>query len=313
MRIAVFGTGGVGGYFGGRLAQAGEEVTFIARGEHLKAIRASGLRVDSPDGDFIIQPANATNDVSEVGEVELVVLGVKAWQVPEAARAIKPLVGTNTTVLPLQNGVEAVPQLVDELGASNVIGGLCRIVSFVVEPGHIRHAGFRPSIIIGELDNRRTDRIARIEQVFTRAGLDTTVAPDIQVALWMKFLFIASFSGVGAMANAPAGVIRSDPKWRGLILNAMAEIYRLAHERGVKLPAKSVDTVMASVDALPEDATSSMHRDIAAGKPSELESQNGAVVRMANEIGLAVPTHTLIYQTLKPLENLPQITQKESA
>jgi 2-dehydropantoate 2-reductase len=313
MRIAVFGTGGVGGYFGGRLAQAGEEVTFIARGEHLKAIRASGLRVDSPDGDFIIQPANATNDVSEVGEVELVVLGVKAWQVPEAARAIKPLVGTNTTVLPLQNGVEAVPQLVDELGASNVIGGLCRIVSFVVEPGHIRHAGFRPSIIIGELDNRHTDRIARIEQVFTRAGLDTTVAPDIQVALWMKFLFIASFSGVGAMANAPAGVIRSDPKWRGLILNAMAEIYRLAHERGVKLPAKSVDTVMASVDALPEDATSSMHRDIAAGKPSELESQNGAVVRMANEIGLAVPTHTLIYQTLKPLENLPQITQKESA
>jgi 2-dehydropantoate 2-reductase len=299
MRIAVFGTGGVGGYFGGRLAQAGEDVTFIARGEHLRAIKASGLKVDSPDGDFVIDPAKATDDVREVGEVALVILGVKAWQVPEAALAIRPLVGTTTTVLPLQNGIEAVPQLVDELGPSNVIGGLCRIVSFVVEPGHIRHAGFRPSIIIGELDNRHTDRVTRIEQVFKHAGLDTTVAPDIQVALWMKFLFIASFSGVGAMANAPAGVIRSDPKWRVLIVNAMEEIYRLAHARGIKLPASSVDTVMASVDALPEDATSSMQRDIAAGKPSELESQNGAVVRMANEIGVAVPTHTLIYQTLK--------------
>jgi 2-dehydropantoate 2-reductase len=299
MRIAVFGTGGVGGYFGGRLAQAGEDVTFIARGEHLRAIKASGLKVDSPDGDFVIDPAKATDDVREVGEVDLVILGVKAWQVPEAALAIRPLVGTTTTVLPLQNGIEAVPQLVAELGPSNVIGGLCRIVSFVVEPGHIRHAGFRPSIIIGELDNRHTDRVTRIEQVFKHAGLDTTVAPDIQVALWMKFLFIASFSGVGAMANAPAGVIRSDPKWRVLIVNAMEEIYRLAHARGIKLPASSVDTVMASVDALPEDATSSMQRDIAAGKPSELESQNGAVVRMANEIGVAVPTHTLIYQTLK--------------
>jgi 2-dehydropantoate 2-reductase len=299
MRIAVFGTGGVGGYFGGRLAQAGEDVTFIARGEHLRAIKASGLKVDSPDGDFVIDPAKATDDVREVGEVDLVILGVKAWQVPEAALAIRPLVGTTTTVLPLQNGIEAVPQLVAELGPSSVIGGLCRIVSFVVEPGHIRHAGFRPSIIIGELDNRHTDRVTRIEQVFKHAGLDTTVAPDIQVALWMKFLFIASFSGVGAMANAPAGVIRSDPKWRVLIVNAMEEIYRLAHARGIKLPASSVDTVMASVDALPEDATSSMQRDIAAGKPSELESQNGAVVRMANEIGVAVPTHTLIYQTLK--------------
>jgi 2-dehydropantoate 2-reductase len=301
MRIAVFGTGGVGGYFGGRLAQAGEDVVFIARGEHLRAIRASGLRVDSTDGDFVIQPAKATNEVKEVGEVDLVILGVKAWQVPEAARAIRPLVGPTTTVLPLQNGVEAVPQLVDELGPANVIGGLCRIVSFVVEPGHIRHAGFKPSIIIGELDNQRTDRITTIEQVFKRAGLDTTVAPDIQVALWTKFLFIASFSGVGAMANAPAGVIRSDPKWRTLALEAMEEIYALAHARGIKLPANSVANVMASVDGLPEDATSSMQRDIAAGKPSELESQNGAVVRMANESGVAVPTHTLIYQTLRSL------------
>ena len=301
MRIVVFGTGGVGGFFGGRLARAGEAVTFIARGEHLRAMKATGLRVDSSEGDFVISPAKATDDVSEVGETDLVILGVKAWQVPEGARAIKPLVGSNTTVLPLQNGVEAVPQLVHALGAERVIGGLCRIVSFVVGPGHIRHAGFSPSIVIGELDNQRTDRIVSIEQVFKRAGLEITIAPDIQVALWIKFLFIASFSGVGAMANAPAGVIRNDPKWRGQMLNAMEEIHALAHARGINLPPDSIKTVMAAVDALPEDATSSMQRDIASGRPSELDAQNGAVVRMARESGIEVPTHTLIYETLKKL------------
>jgi 2-dehydropantoate 2-reductase len=286
------------------MAQAGEDVTFIARGEHLRAIKANGLKVDSTEGDFVIYPAKATDDVNEVGESDLVILGVKAWQVPEAARAIKPIVGPNTTVLPLQNGVDAVSQLVAELDVDGVIGGLCRIVSFVVEPGHIRHAGFTPSIIIGELDNRRTDRITRIVEVFKHAGLEITVARDIQVALWTKFLFIASFSGVGAMANAPAGVIRSDPKWRTLILNAMEEIYTLAQARGINLPPDSIDNVMRAVDALPEDATSSMQRDIAAGKPSELDSQNGAVVRMARETGIDVPTHTLIYETLKARRNL---------
>lgn len=299
MRIVIFGTGGVGGYFGGRLAQAGEDVTFIARGEHLRAIRAGGLKVDSTSGDFVVYPAKATDTVSEVGETDLVILGVKAWQVPEAARAMKPVVGPATTVVPMQNGVEAVPQLVAELGSDNVIGGLCRIVSFLVAPGHVRQAGFKPSVIIGELDNQRSERVVRIADVFNNAGLGTTIAADIQVALWTKFLFIASFSGVGAMAGAPAGVLRSDPKWRGQMVSAMEEIYKLAHARGVKLPPDSVDKVMAAVDGLPEDATSSMQRDIAAGKPSELDSQNGAVVRMAHETGVDVPTHELIYQTLK--------------
>lgn len=302
LRIAVYGTGGVGGYFGARLKQAGEDVTFIARGEHLRAIKEKGLKVDSTSGDFTIYPAKATDDVNEIGAVDLVMVGVKAWQVPDAARAMKPLVNTNTTVLPLQNGVDAVAQLVSELGPDNVIGGLCRIVSYIVEPGRIRHAGFTPSIVIGELDNRRTNRITRIEQVLKRAGLEVTIAADIQVALWTKFLFIASFSGVGALANAPAGLLRRDAKWRRQIIDAMTEIYRLAQARGINLPANSIDTVMASIDGLPEDATSSMQRDIAAGKPSELESQNGAVVRMAHETGVDVPTHELIYRSLKPLE-----------
>src|SRR5438067_3910212 len=185
MRIAIFGSGGVGGYFGGRLAQAGEDVTFIARGEHLRAIQTTGLRVDSLDGDFLINPARATDSVSEVGEVDLIILGVKAWQVPEAARAIKPIVAAETTVLPLQNGVDAVGELIAELGTTPVVGGLFKIVSYVVEPGHIRHAGFAASAVIGELDNRSSDRIVTIEETFNRPRLNTKIAADIQVALWM--------------------------------------------------------------------------------------------------------------------------------
>ncbi|HEX7771946.1 MAG TPA: 2-dehydropantoate 2-reductase [Pyrinomonadaceae bacterium] len=308
MRIAVFGTGGVGGYFGGRLAQAGEDVIFIARGDHLRALKENGLKVDSREGDFVIYPAAATDTVSDVGAVDLVIVGVKAWQVPEAARAMKPLVGANTTVLPLQNGVDAASQLVDALGPESVIGGLCRIVSFVVEPGHVRHAALTPSVIIGELDNRQSRRIATITDLFKRAGVEITIATDIQVALWTKFLFIASFSGVAAIANAPAGVVCTNPQRRTQMLHAVQEIYTLAHARGINLPTDSVDRVMAFADALSEDATSSMQRDIAAGKPSELEAQNGAVVRMAHEAGIAVPTHELIYRTLRPLEDKARAT-----
>jgi 2-dehydropantoate 2-reductase len=310
MRIAIYGAGGVGGYFGGRLAQAGEDVTFIARGEHLRAIQNNGLKIDSLNGDFIIDPAKATDSVAEVGPVDLVIVGVKAWQVTEAAKAMKPLISQTTNVLPLQNGVGAVPQLTAKLGPDAVVGGLCKIVSFVVGPGHIRHAGFSPSIVIGELDNRRTDRILAIEQTLNHAGLETTIAVDIDVALWTKFLFIASFSGVGAVANAPAGVLRTDPKLRAQMVRAMEEISRLAHARGVQLPPDAIEKAMAEVDGLPEVATSSMQRDIAAGKPSELESQNGAVVRMARESGVAAPTHEFIYEKLRPLEERarPQVS-----
>jgi 2-dehydropantoate 2-reductase len=302
MRIAIFGTGGVGGYFGACLARAGQDVTFLARGAHLNALRKSGLRVDSIAGDFLIQPVQATSDPFEIGAVDLVVVGVKAWQVPEAARAMKPLIGRETTVLPLQNGVDAASQLCQELGKESVIGGLCRIVSFIVGPGHIRHAGFEPSVVIGELDNQRTVRVEKIYEAFTSAGVRTAIASDIQVALWTKFLFISAFSGVGAMTGEPAEKIRSNPQSRALLLRAMEEVYSLALARGIKLPADSVAKALSSVETLPPDATSSMQRDIAAGTPSELESQTGAVVRMAAESEVAAPMHELIYGLLKPLE-----------
>ncbi len=302
MRIAVFGSGGVGGYFGGRLALAERDVTFIARGEHLQVMRTTGLKVDSIDGNFLIHPAKATAEPREVGPVDLVILGVKAWQVPGAARAMKPMVGPSTTVLPLQNGVDAAAQLVAELSQEPVIAGLCKIVSFVVEPGHNRHAGFEPSVMFGELDNRRTDRVKNIHEAFTRAGVKAAIASDIHVALWTKFLFIAAFGGVGALRQTPAGELRGNPETRSLLLKAMEEIYALAHARGIALPEDSVENGIASVDSLPDDGTSSMQRDIAAGKPSELEAQNGAVVRMARESGVNVPTHEFIYGMLAPLE-----------
>jgi 2-dehydropantoate 2-reductase len=299
MRIAIFGSGGVGGYFGGRLALSGEDVTFIARGEHLRAIRTTGLKVDSTNGDFMIDPAKATSEPAEVGPVDLIILGVKAWQVPEAARAIKPMIGSATTVLPLENGVEATSQLTAELGRAAVIGGLCKIVSFVVGPGHIRHAGFDPTVMYGELDNSRSDRIERIHQMFTSAGVSATIADDINVALWQKFLFIAAYSGVGALHRSPAGGLRSDPEIRSQLWQAMKEIAALAQARGIKLPEDALEKAMASVDGLPEDATSSMQRDITAGKPSELESQTGAVVRMGRESGVETPINQFIYEALR--------------
>ncbi len=302
MRVAVFGAGAVGGYFGGRLAQAGEDVIFIARGEHLRAIQAHGLRVDSVAGDFVIHPAQATDDPTRVGIVDVVLVGVKAWQVEEAARAMRPLVGPETFVVPLENGVEAPTQLAQVLGADHVLGGLCRIISTVVEPGHIRHPGMEPYIAFGELDNRPSERAERLRQAFVRAGVRAEVPPDIHVALWEKFLFIASFSGVGAVTRAPAGVLCSLPETRGMLRQAMEEIVAVARARGIALPPEAIPQTMALVEGLPPGGTASMQRDIMAERPSELESQSGAVVRLGREVGVETPLHAFIYYSLLPLE-----------
>jgi 2-dehydropantoate 2-reductase len=303
MRIAVFGTGAVGGYFGGRLAQAGEEVIFIARGEHLQALRSHGLRVDSSKGDFMLQPVQASADPAQVGEVDVLLVGVKAWQVPEAAQAMGPMVGPDTFVVPLQNGVEAPSQLAAVLGARHVLGGLCKIISFIVGPGHIRHAGLEPYVAFGELDNRPSERTERLRQAFARAvGVTVEIPPDIQVAMWEKFLFIASFSGVGAVTRAPAGVLRSVPETRQLLEQAMHEIFAVARAREIALPGDIVGQTMAVVDGLPPDGTASMQRDVMEGRPSELASQNGAIVSLGQEVGVATPLHGFIYHSLLPLE-----------
>lgn len=302
MKIAVFGAGAVGGYFGGRLAQAGEQVVFIARGKQLQALRRYGLKVDSIKGDFTIQPVQATDDPANIGIVDVVIVGVKTWQVPEAAKDMGPMVGPQTFVVPLQNGIEAPEQLAEVLGAEHVLGGLCGLISFLIEPGHIQHAGIEPFVNFGELDNRPSERCERLRQIFLQAGVTVEIPPDIQVAMWRKFLFVVSTSGMGAVTRSPIGAFRSLPQTRNMLGQAMQEVFDIAKARHIDLPKDIVTTTLAFIDGLPADGTASMQRDIMEGRPSELESQNGAVVRLGQEVNVATPFNAFIYHSLLPLE-----------
>ena len=302
MRIAVFGAGGVGGYFGGRLAFSGEEVFFIARGEHLRAMQVDGLRVDSLQGDFRLQPVQATDDPGQVGQVDMILVAVKAWQVVEAAQVMLPMIGSTTFVVPVLNGVEAPTQLAAALGEERVLGGLCRISSHIAGPGHIRHVGIEPHIAFGELDNRASQRCERLKAAFQRASVSVEIPVDIWAAIWDKFLFIASLSGVGAVTRAPVGVMRSLPGTRRLLEQAMGEIIAVAQAHEVRLPVDAVTRKLDFIDRLPEDTLASMQRDILAGRPSELEAQTGAVVRLGRARGVPTPVNAFLYDSLLPEE-----------
>ena len=303
MKIAIFGAGAVGCYLGGRLAQAENEVIFIARGKHLQAMKNNGLKVDSINGDFIVNPVRATDNPEDVGVVDMVLVTVKAWQISDAAKSMKPMVGPETYVLPVQNGVEAPSQLAAILGDKHVIGGLCAFISYVVEPGHICHAGTDPIIRFGELDNGRSDRVNLLIDVFERTpGITANIPPDINVAMWQKFLLITAWSGLGAITRVPVGIIRSQPETRQLLEKTMIEIYEVARARGIDLPENVIAQTLAFIDALPSGGTASMQRDIMEGKPSELESQAGAVVRLGQEIGMNTPVSNFIYSSLLPME-----------
>ena len=303
MRFVIFGSCSLGGNFGARLSHSGQDVTFIARGAHLQAMQSSGLRVDSLNGDFVLPGVKATDDPSSLGPADVVILGVKTWQVPDAAQAIRPLVGEGTLVLPLQNGIEAPAQLAEALGKEHVLGGLCRLSSLVAAPGHIRHVGLNPTIAFGELDNRRSERVEALRQAFAQAvGCTPEVPADIHVALWTKFLFIAPFSGVGAVTRVPAGVLRAVPETRQMLIAAMHEVESLAAAQGIHLAPDAIDKTLAIIDNSPVGMMASMQRDIIDGRPSELEAQNGAVVRLARAAGVPVPVNTCLYASLLPAE-----------
>jgi 2-dehydropantoate 2-reductase len=302
MRIAIFGTGGVGGYFGGRLARAGEDVTFLARGAMLAALRATGLRVDSSKGDFTLVPVNATDDPASVGEVDVVLICVKAWQVPGAAATMQPMIGPDTVVIPLENGLEAPEQLAAALGRQHAAGGLCGIFSFVVGPGHIRHAGVDPFVNFGELDNRPSKRLERLRDAFIRAGVTADIPPDIHRSMWTKLLFIAVLSGVGSATRVPAGVWRAMAEPRALALDAAREVVAVAAARGITLAADAAERTLERIDSLPADSTASMQRDVLEGKPSELDAQLGAVVRLGRASDVPTPVFSTLYAALLPQE-----------
>jgi len=303
MRIAVYGCGGVGAYFGGRLAQIGQDVTFIARNENLSALRSQGLKVGSIAGDFIVDRVKVTNNPADVGIVDYVLCCVKAWQVTAAARAILPMVGPDTLVVPLQNGVEAPDQLAAVLDPSNVLGGLCAIVAFQASPGHIKHSGANPLIRFGHLDNRPDPRVNALSEIFNHcSGVKSSIPDDILVAMWLKFMLITPWSGLGAVSRAPLGVLLEQPETCDLLVQATDEIYRLGLARGVALPADSVDRTMATLQEIPPNSTTSMQRDLVRGRPSELDAQNGAVVRLAYEIGFDAPLNRFFLYSLRSLE-----------
>ena len=301
MRIAIFGSGGVGAYFGGRLARAGHSVAFVARGAHLQALRADGLTVDSVAGDFTVQPVEATSDPREIGPVDAVLVGVKAWQVRETAEALGPLLGPDTFVVPLQNGVEAADELGEVIGRGRVLGGLCRIMSFVAGPDASR-TRIVPRIEFGQPGRRSSWWSKPARRVRASGRAPAAALPDIAVALWEKFLFIAPVSAVGAVTRMPAGVFRAVPETRAILAQSMGEILAVAHARGVALPSNAVAKTLAIVDGLPAEGTASMQRDILEGRPSELEYQVGAVVRLSAQVGLAAPASTFLYASLLPAE-----------
>jgi 2-dehydropantoate 2-reductase len=306
MRIAVMGTGGVGGYFGGLLAKNSADVTFIARGAHLRAMQQEGLRVESVHGDFDLRPVQATDNPASLGPVDVVLFATKTYQLEDAARAMKPLIGPETAVVPLHNGVDAAERTAAILGEQHVLGGLCYVGSMIAAPGVIRQESPFRRVIVGEMPwspagGTITPRVRAIADALTAAGAAGEASTDIQAARWTKFAFIAPFAGVASVARVPAGEINAVPETRQTLHQAIAEVVAVAEAEGIRLPDEPAKT-MAFCDALGPHITPSMQRDVIEGKPSELESLVGVVVGKGRALGVPVPTFEFFYASLLPQE-----------
>ena len=302
MRFAIYGSGGLGGYYGARLAQAGHEVGFIARGAHLEAIRTKGLKVLSPLGDVHLPSPIASSDPADIGEVDVVIVAVKTWQVPEVARAMRPMLKADTIVVPFLNGVDAPDDLAAVLGAEHVVGGLSKVFSLIEAPGVIRHLNPAAYIEVGELDGGASARVEALRAAFAGAGVDADVSTDIRSALWKKLLTVSSWAGLGALSRSPIGVIRQMPETRALVDRAMDEGIAVGRALGYAIADGFKAELWAFYAGLPAEATASMLRDIMAGKPSELDAWNGAIVRFGIQTGVATPVHTFTYPALLPME-----------
>ncbi|MFJ8627127.1 2-dehydropantoate 2-reductase [Kitasatospora sp. NPDC093550] len=298
MRIAVVGSGGLGGYLGGRLAAAGRDVHFVARGAHLEALRRHGLTVQSPTEGFSVRAVRATADAREIGRVDYVLLGVRTWQVASALAGSGPLIGPGTAVLTLQNGVRTPEEVAAVFGRDAVLPGVAKVIAYLDSPGRIHHVGSAGTLTFGEWDNRVTERVERLRDALGDAGLNPVVAEDVWADLWTKFLLVAPPGGLGAVADAPVGALRSHPGTRGLLVDAMTEVHRVAEALGVRLPADVVGTTVALLDRQPPAGISSLHRDIRSGKPSELEAWIGAVVHLGARTATATPVHRFLYEVL---------------
>src|SRR6266498_4418445 len=302
MKILIMGTGGVGGYYGGLLAQQGNEVTFIARGAHLYAIRREGLKVKSIHGDFTISPANATDDPANVGPVDLILFTVKTYNTNEAAEAIRPAVGPQTVVMSLQNGIDAAERIGRAVGLEHVVGGATWLSSAVQEPGFIKQISQFRRIVFGELGGGSSERIQSIYEALKNSDITVEVSENIQKILWTKFVFIAAVSSIGSLTRLPMGDYRSVPETRTLLTYIMEEVTALAGAQGILLDPDVVQKSLDFIDNAAPHIKPSMQLDVETGHRTELESMIGVIGRKGRQLGVPTPVADFAYASLLPIE-----------
>ncbi len=306
MNIVVIGAGGVGGYFGGLIAKAGFDVTFIVREKTLEAVKTNGLKVKSINGDFTVQP-EVTSNIGELKKPDLVILAVKSWQIDDIAKQLKTVITSDTMVLPLQNGADNADRLREVLPHKNVLAGLCKIVSKIESPGVINHFVFEPEIVFAEYDNIMTNRVEDVKKVFEKSGFKNRISENIHLDIWKKFLFIVTISGIGAVTRSVFGVIRADEDLRQIMYQTANEIVAIANAKDIALTNKDIDLVFKAIYNLDYDTTASMQRDILEGRPSELNNFNGYIVKMGKTLHISTPANTFIYHCLLPMEKQARV------
>ena len=300
MRIAVVGAGGTGGYFGGLLARAGDDVTFIARGAHLEALRARGLTLESSLAGTFTVPVQATDDPRGVGPVDLILFCVKTYDTDAAAASVRPLIQPETTLLSLQNGVDNEERIARLSGHPSGLGAVAYVVSAIKSPGLVAQTAGPGKIVLGELGGGESARTERLRDALQRAGIAAEVHPDIRAVLWQKFLFICAFSGVTALTRLPIGTVLADPATRALFRGTSEEVEAIARAIGIGLPDDCVEQALATASAVEPWGRGSLYGDLAGGRRLELEGLNGEVVRRGGELGIETPLNFAIYAALRP-------------
>ena len=300
MRIAVVGAGGVGGGFGAALAKAGADVTFVARGAHLAAMKREGLRIEGGRGETHVVPTQATDNPAEVGHVDVVLFCVKLWDVESAGQHIKPLVGPGTAVIPLQNGIDAADRLIPILGRDAVMGGVAQISASIIKPGVVNQVGTFMRMIFGELDGRTSKRGRDLLALCQKAGFDATLSEHILTELWMKFILLATNASITAATRLPIGQLRDDPDVQAAIIAAVKEVDAIGRAKGIALPADAVEKVLDFIGHAPPAMKASMALDLERGNRLELPWLGGKVVELGRELNVPTPVHATMYAVLKP-------------
>jgi 2-dehydropantoate 2-reductase len=299
MKIAILGAGGVGGYFGARLAVSGEEVHFIARGEHLAAMRKHGLQVFSANGDMLVKPVHATDKPAEVGPVDFVLVAVKLWSTEDALRDARPMVGPQTAVVSFQNGVVATELIAKAYGPAHALGGVANIAAVIESPGVIRHTGTMALLAVGELDGKLSARCQAFVDACTKAQVQARVSDAIEKTIWEKYVFLVAASSMTTLTRLPLGPIREDPDTRALMAQLMSEVVAVGRARGVPLDADLVERLLQRLDGMPREMVASMLGDLERGNRLELPWLAGGVVQMGKALGVPTPASAFILAALK--------------